>query len=105
MVNLLNIFHLHESTKFVLLFVMLFLMLLLSIAMLLFNAGPRTKTTTIKLEGFDTVNLQFETTIEVPADYKMSDVDRQNGYYMVKNTNPDTYLQNPYLKVKLPDGY
>ena len=105
MVNMLNIFHLHESTKFVLLFVMLFLMLLLSIAMLLFNAGPRTKTTTIKLEGFDTVNLQFETTIEVPADYKMSDVDRQNGYYMVKNTNPDTYLQNPYLKVKLPYGY
>jgi len=94
-------FHLHESTKFLLLCIMLFLMVLLSISMLIFNNKP----VTVKQEGFDTEKLKFDTLIEVPADYAISDIDRQNGYYIVKNTNKDTNVINPYLKVKLPYGY
>jgi len=103
MVNLIKIFTLKEPTKFMILCTMLLFMVVFSVSILILNSGPIV--IDVDVEGFDTVNLTFDVSIPVPNTYSMSNLDRQNGYYIVKNTDPSTNTDNPKLKVKLPYGY
>ena len=100
MVQLINIFHLQEPTKFIILCTILFFMVIFSVSVLLLNAGP----IVIAIEGFETVDLKYDFISDaLPDNYTMHTQDIQNGYHIINSLNAGN--QPIKRKVKLPYGY